>query len=161
MTSPQLILPTDNPPAFYNAVGDVYQILADTKRTGGTYCLLEARVYPGGGPPPHLHRREEESFHVLEGEITFTVNEETLVAGRGDFIQIPRGTPHAFRNNGRKAARMLILCTPGGFDEFLLAIATPWPSPDALPAPPTPQEIDTLHTIAPRFGIEMLQPAAT
>ena len=53
-------------------VGDVYRFLATGEDTNGKYALWEALVPPGGGPPPHVHSREEEGFYILEGEITFT-----------------------------------------------------------------------------------------
>lgn len=45
-------------------VGDVYRFLATGEDTGGKYALWEALVGPGGGPPPHIHSREEEGFYV-------------------------------------------------------------------------------------------------
>jgi len=51
-------------------VGDVYRFLATTADTDGKYAMWEAFVPPGSGPPPHVHSREEESFFILEGEIT-------------------------------------------------------------------------------------------
>ena len=59
-----------------SVVGDVYRFLATGEDTDGKYALWEAVVPPGGGPPPHVHSREEEGFYVLEGEITFQVAEE-------------------------------------------------------------------------------------
>ena len=56
-------------------VGDLYRFLATGDETNGKYAMLEAIVPPGGGPPPHTHSREVESFFILEGEITFTVGE--------------------------------------------------------------------------------------
>src|ERR1700680_3294479 len=50
-------------------VGDVYRFLATGEDTNGKYALWEAIVPPGGGPPPHVHSREEEGFYILEGEI--------------------------------------------------------------------------------------------
>src|SRR5436189_40174 len=55
-------------------VGDVYRFLATGEDTSGKYALWEAIVPPGGGPPPHVHSREEEGFYILEGEITFTID---------------------------------------------------------------------------------------
>lgn len=142
----------------YSAVGDVYRILASGEQTGGAYVLSEARVLPGGGPPPHIHRREDEGFFILEGEITFTVDGKRLVAGPGTFVQGPRNIPHAFKNEGSVPARMLILVTPPGFDKFITSIATPVPSFDSPPLPVTPADIERLLTIAPRYGIEILPP---
>ncbi|HAV60755.1 MAG TPA: cupin domain-containing protein, partial [Verrucomicrobiales bacterium] len=78
----------------------------------------EATVPPGGGPPPHYHTREEESFYVLEGEVTFTVEGRTIVGRPGSFVQLPREAPHAFKNTSDIPAKMLIQCTPAGFEEF-------------------------------------------
>jgi len=140
----------------YSAVGDRYVMLATGEQTGGAYCLAEATVPPGGGPPPHYHTREEESFYVLEGEITFIVGKETITGTRGTFVQVPRRTPHSFKNNSGSPARMLIQCTPSGFDRFLAEFATELPSPDAAALPPADDEIAKLLRIAPEYGIVML-----
>src|SRR5947209_11484047 len=79
-------------------VGDVYRFLAVGKDTNGKYALWEAIVPPGGGPPPHTHSREEEGFYVLEGEITFRIGDQRLVAVAGTFANLPVGTPHSFEN---------------------------------------------------------------
>jgi quercetin dioxygenase-like cupin family protein len=142
----------------YSAVGDKYSILATGDQTGGAYALADSVIPPGGGPPPHYHTREEESFYVLEGEITFTVDKQTIVGTPGTFVQIPRGTPHAFKNAGTRPGRMLLLCTPAGFEKFLAEFATELPSPDAPAVPPSPQEIEKLLEVAPKFGIVMLPP---
>lgn len=142
----------------YSAVGDKYVMLATGEQTGGAYCLVEATVPPGGGPPPHYHTREEESFYVLEGEITFTVDGKTVIGTPGTFVQIPRGTPHAFKNQSSAPARMLVHCAPAGFERFMAAFAVELPSPDAPPLPPSPAEIETLLRVAPDFGIVMLPP---
>ena len=60
-------------------VGDVYRFLATGDDTDGKYSLWEAIVPPGGGPPPHVHSREEEGFYILEGEITFVEGEKRTV----------------------------------------------------------------------------------
>ena len=52
---------------------------------------MEAIVPPGGGPPPHIHSREEEGFYVLEGEITFQLGEERFVAVAGTFANMRFG----------------------------------------------------------------------
>src|SRR3954471_6155991 len=89
-------------------VGDVYRFLATGEETDGKYALWEAVVPPGGGPPPHVHSREEEGFYVLEGEITFQIGDERLVAAAGTFANMPVGTPHSFKNESGRPARMLI-----------------------------------------------------
>jgi len=157
-TPAQFIHHTSGKGKTFSAVGDKYVMLATGDQTGGAYCLAEANVPPGGGPPPHYHTREEESFFVTEGEITFMVDGRTVAGTPGTFVQIPRGTPHAFKNNTSAPARMLILCTPAGFDKFMAEFAVELPSPDAPPVPPSTDEIEKLLRIAPAYGIVMLPP---
>lgn len=159
MTKPELIVHSAAPGMSYSAVGDVYRILATGEQTSGAYALCEARVLPGGGPPPHLHRREDESFFVLEGEITFTVDGRKVVATAGSFLQAPRNLPHAFKNEGSVPARLLILAVPAGFEKFLAEFAQPVSAFDSAPLPVTDAEIRKLLTVAPEYGIEILPPA--
>src|SRR5271167_3393003 len=86
-------------------VGDVYRFLATGEDTDGKYALWEAIVPPGGGPPPHVHSREEEGFYILEGEIKLQVGEERIVVTAGMFANMPVGTPHSFKNDSDKPAR--------------------------------------------------------
>ena len=94
--TPTVPRPTDG--RTIAVVGDVYRFLATGEDTNGKYALWEALVPPGGGPPPHVHSREEEGFYALEGEITFTVNGQQIVARAGMFANMPVGTPHSFKN---------------------------------------------------------------
>jgi quercetin dioxygenase-like cupin family protein len=152
------ILHTPGTGKTYSAVGDKYVMLATGEQTSGAYCLADATVPPGGGPPPHYHTREEESFYVLEGEVTFMVDGKLLIGTPGTFVQVPRGTPHAFKNNSAAPVRMLILCAPAGFDKFMAEFAVELPSPDAPPVPPSSGEIEKLLALAPNYGIVMLPP---
>src|SRR4029079_1583096 len=77
-------------------VGDVYRFLAMGEETNGKYALWEALVPPGGGPPLHVHSREEEGFYILDGAITFQVGDHRFVARAGTFANMPIGTPHSF-----------------------------------------------------------------
>ena len=100
-------------------VGDVYRFLATGEETNGKYALLEAIVPPGGGPPPHVHSREEEGFYILEGEITFTIDGKKQMAKAGMFANMPVGTPHSFKNESGKPAKMLISVAPAGLKKSL------------------------------------------
>src|SRR5262245_18241020 len=139
-------------------VGDVYRFLATGEDTSGKYALFEAFVSPGGGPPPHVHSREEESFYILEGEITFFVGDQRLVANAGMFANMPVGTPHSFKNESGKPARMLISVAPAGLERMFFEVGVPVP-PGATTAPlPTKGEIERLLATAPRYGIEIKLP---
>ena len=103
-------------------VGDVYRFLATGEDTNCKYSLIEALVGPGGGPPPHVHSREEEGFYILEGEITFTINGERVVATAGMFANMPVGTPHSFKNESNKPAKMLVSVAPAGLEKMFFEI---------------------------------------
>src|ERR1700680_4965156 len=103
-------------------VGDVYRFLATGDDTEGKYALWEAIVPPGGGPPPHVHSREEEGFYVLEGEITFQVGDERIVATGGMFVNIPGGTPHSLKNESDKPVKLLISVAPAGLEKMFFEV---------------------------------------
>ena len=108
-------------------VGDVYRFMATSEDTNGKYAMWEAIVPQGGGPPPHVHSREEESFSILEGEITFQVGEEGVIATAGMFANMPAGTPHAFKNESSQPAKMLISVAPAGLEEMFFESGVPLP----------------------------------
>jgi quercetin dioxygenase-like cupin family protein len=153
--------PTFNTPPRGRAVavvGDVYRFLATGHETNGRYALWEALVPPGGGPPPHVHSREEEGFYVLDGEITFTVNGERVVAKAGTFANMAVGTPHGFKNESDRPARMLISVAPAGLEEMFFEVGVPLAEGATSAPPPTPDEIEKLLAVAPNYGIEILVP---
>ncbi len=94
------------PPA--EAVVGVAQ-LADVEEIG----ISEVRSDPGSpSPPPHLHRRHVESFYVLDGELTFTIEGRELRAEAGSWVQVPPGVPHTFAVPDDRVVRYLDVHTP-------------------------------------------------
>lgn len=139
-------------------VGDLYRFLAVGEDTDGRYATIEAIVPPGGGPPPHVHSREEESFYILEGEITFQIGEERVVATAGMFANMPIGSLHSFKNASDKPAKMLISVAPAGLEKMFLEVGQPVEPGATTVPPPSREEIERLLAIAPRYGIEIRVP---
>ena len=103
------------PPGQGHRVGNV-EFLARSKDTP-RFNLAVITVQPhSGGPPSHRHRDEDDSFYVLEGELTFGVEGEEVVAGPGTFVLVPPGIEHTFRNDGDVVARFVNVHAPAGFD---------------------------------------------
>ena len=98
--------------------GDMYRFLVTGEESGGAYFAMEAFVPPGGGPPPHIHRSEDETFYVVEGEVDIRLGDEILTAGVGDFVNVPRGRVHRFHNAGSEPMRMILTFTPAGIERF-------------------------------------------
>ena len=139
-------------------VGDVYRFLATGEDTNGKYALIEALVGPGGGPPPHVHSREEEGFYILEGEITFTVNGERVLATAGMFANMKVGTPHSFKNESNKPAKMLVSVAPAGLEKMFMEIGVPLAEGATTALPPRKEDVEKLLAIAPKYGIEIRLP---
>lgn len=142
----------------YAVVGDVYRFLATAEDTNGTYAMWEAIVPPGGGPPPHVHSREEEGFYILEGEITFYVDDKTVVAGAGMFASMPVGTAHSFRNESEQPAKMLITVAPAGLEQMFFRCGVPLVEGSTIAHPPSKAEITRLLELSPEYGIEIRLP---
>jgi mannose-6-phosphate isomerase-like protein (cupin superfamily) len=95
-------------------VGNV-EFLARTRDTPRfNFGIIE--IQPGRELEQHVHSEEDDSFYILEGEMTFLFGEETAVAPPGTFVLIPPGVRHGFRNGGDVPVRMLNIHSPGGFD---------------------------------------------
>jgi quercetin dioxygenase-like cupin family protein len=104
--------------ASYWGPGDLYTWLVTGEESGGAYFSMLAIVPPQGGPPPHTHRDEDETFYVLEGSPTFRLGDERTVAGPGDFVNVPKGVLHNFRNLSDAPMRMIVTFTPAGIEKF-------------------------------------------
>src|SRR5215470_2099007 len=121
--------------------------------TGGAYCLLEVSLAPGMGVPLHTHRREDEAYFVLAGELEVTVGEKTFVLRSGDTLLAPRDIPHQLRNSGNVENRYLLLFSPSGFEEFVMATAVPAPQDAVAPTEPPAVAVENVHKLAASFGI--------
>lgn len=155
---PIVLTPTEG--EFLDAGGDRYRVVADAAGTGGRYGLIEATVPPGGGPPPHVHSREDEGFYVLSGEVAVYVEGERVAATAGAFVNMPAGVPHHFRNETFAPARLLFLVAPGGMDGMFRLTGTPSPADRGAPIPPLgDEEKGRIARHAGDFGVTVLPPA--
>lgn len=113
----------------------------------------------GESPPTHLHQREDEIFHVLEGQVRFRVGEAEQTARAGDTLVAPKGVPHSFVVESAQGARCLVMTVGGDFEGLVRAAARPAES-EGLPAPiePTPDMQATLAEMARANRIEIVGP---
>ncbi|MGV3489888.1 MAG: cupin domain-containing protein [Devosia sp.] len=102
--------------------------------------------------PWHLHHSEDESFYVLEGQMTMIAGETRQLLGPGDFAFGPRGVAHGFRIEGDAPARILLITSGGDFGAFVAEMSV---SPDVAPSPP---ELALFAAAAQRHNIDILGP---
>jgi len=139
-------------------IGDRYTIKCDGNDTSGAFALVEAVVPPGNGPPPHIHSREDEAFYVLEGELQFHVEDRSFTATTGAWVTLARHSLHFFKNIGPKPARMLIMVTPAGLENFFREVGREAIDGETESGTPTPEDIQKLLRAAPKHGIEIRLP---
>lgn len=123
---------------------------------GGAFDLIELLAAPGASPPWHIHHREDESFYVLEGRVTYYVGDRVIPAEQGAYVWLPRGIAHTFRIEGETPARLLEFAAPSGLWAFFKEMGEPARERTLPPLqPPNPER---LRAVAARYGIEILRP---
>jgi mannose-6-phosphate isomerase-like protein (cupin superfamily) len=81
--------------------------------TGGEAVVLETFVKPDGFvAAAHVHPYQEERFEILDGSVGFMLGEKEFVAGPGEKLTVPAGTPHRFWNAGEEEARFVCEVRP-------------------------------------------------
>jgi AraC-like DNA-binding protein len=108
----------------------------------------------GDMPPLHVHERDDETFYVIDGELSLFVGGQQLILGAGQAALAPRAVPHAYRVESEEA-RWLLVTTPAGFESFVREVAEPAPA-DELPPAGRPQDPAVLAQAAAKIGIEIL-----
>ena len=86
--------------------------------TGGAFDYFIVEVAPKGGPPLHVHHKQEETIHVLKGEFKVRIGDETFHCPEGGFAYLPSEVPHAFLNLTDEPAEIIVVYTPGGGHKF-------------------------------------------
>ena len=118
---------TEEPLIYFLGLPTILRATGQT--TNGAFGLVENLMPPGFASPYHTHHLEDEAFYVLEGEMAFVCDGNWTLAGPGTYVFGPRNLPHGFKVLGDAAARMLLLCSPGGFDQFVVEMSEPAPAP--------------------------------
>lgn len=132
---------------YINVIGDNQYIKLTGEETGGAYTLIEQINPPGVGVPLHLHENEDETFHVMEGQVEFTLDGKPVTAGAGTTLYLPRRVRHAFKVVGQAAARVLVLLSPSGLERMFRELAQ-------LPA--GPPDMESVIGICARYGVRFL-----
>ena len=120
--------------------GGLATIKVTGKETGDLYSIVEVLEPQGAKAPLHVHHNEDETFYVLEGEMTFYVGAVTYKASAGSFVFGPKGIPHSYIVDSGPA-RLLFVLSPPGFEGLIEAISEP---AKARTLPPAQQEAEAL-----------------
>jgi mannose-6-phosphate isomerase-like protein (cupin superfamily) len=135
--------------------GDINTIVASKEDTGRTYSFIEAKVFPGGGPAPHIQTREHEGFYVVEGQIIFKVGKQRLEAKPGTFVNVPPNVLHSFKNETNEIAKLIIILSPPGMEQLFVEIGMEVSDINIKPPPFTNEQIQKLPALAAKYGMEI------
>jgi quercetin dioxygenase-like cupin family protein len=113
------------------------KVLLRSEESGGEIAIVEL----GGGGRPPLHRHDfDETFYILEGELTFQLDDDVFTRRAGELAFAPRGVAHTYANLSGAPARALLVITPAGFERYFDRIAArisgTAPPPEAAKAIP-------------------------
>lgn len=92
------------------------------EETGNAYTVVELKVPPGAGPGMHIDTQWAESWYVIEGTFSFTLEDKEIEASAGNFAYAPKGIAHSFKNIGQSSARILMTGVPAGVEKFFQEI---------------------------------------
>ncbi|QEC54529.1 cupin domain-containing protein [Flavisolibacter ginsenosidimutans] len=137
----------------YWYIGHLMSLLVTSKDTNGRYALLRATERRGLEPPPHTHTKEDEAFLILEGEVVYTVGNQTFHAKEGDLMFLPKNIQHSFKIQSEKL-ETLILLTPGGLENYFVEMSNPAEKLQLPPMPQGPPDIKKLVATASKYGVK-------
>ena len=116
MSEVLLVKPGEGEKTLITGFNAIYRTNEDI--TGDLLDYFELVVPAGKGAPLHIHHKNDESLHVIEGTFTFQIDETVYDAPVGTFLFIPRGVAHKFTNVGDTEGRLVGTFTPSGTYEF-------------------------------------------
>ncbi len=147
----------------YLVLGDLYTFLATGEDTDGTYSIVEVLMQPQSVIPAHRHDQADEAHYILEGEVEYQLEARTIVAISGTFLNFPKNQYHGFKNIGSNPAKILIIITPSGAEQFFSEIGQQIVEPMSdeekrnLLSPPNPADIEKAIELAiTKYGLEFL-----
>ena len=149
-------IPKMNSPELKNSfwyIGHLMSILISGQDTNGTFSLIHGYEIKGLEPPPHIHTREDESFYLMSGEINYTAGNETFKARKGDWVFLPRNIQHSFQVQ-TDTAEVLILLSPGGFEDYFREMSEPAKGMSIPPRPQGPPDVKKIVETASKYGVQ-------
>lgn len=141
---------------WYN--GAFINMLVTGEQTDGQYAQLEITMQPGIEPPLHTHTLEDETFYLLEGSVQFNIGGQEFIAKPGDYVQMPKNIPHAFKVL-TPTAKAVMTIAPAGFENYFchpkMSVPAPYLMlPPAPQGPPSMEQIELVMAISEEFGIK-------
>ncbi len=148
---PFIVRPDEGDARWVTGSLDVIKVTAS--QTGGAFGMIESTEQRGDAPPVHVHENEDEAYFIIEGELTFFLGAETVVAPAGSVVFAPRGIPHTYRVKS-ETSRLIAINVPGGWERFFTEAGT---SATGMPEPPEEEpDFARLGELAAGYGVTIV-----
>lgn len=122
-------------------------------------CVIEHRQPYGDSAPLHVHRNEDEVFHIVEGRIRFVVDGRERIASAGETVLAPKGLPHTYKVESQEGAHILTVTRGLDFETMVRKASRPAERAELPPAAvPTPEMIERLTRLCVENGIDIVGP---
>jgi mannose-6-phosphate isomerase-like protein (cupin superfamily) len=145
----------------YRFLGSLVIVHVSGDETQGRFSLLEFLVPAGDMPPLHVHRRADQTWYVLEGELTVYLPGESVIAGPGGCVRGPMNVPHTHKVTSADPVRFVEVNSPAGYERFVAAVGEPTTEFTLPPPSEKPPDPTRLAALAAKHGIDLLGPPGT
>ena len=126
----------------------IFKVTGDD--TGGAFDYFIVEVAAKGGPPLHVHHKQEETIHVLKGRFKVRIGDTIYSLQEGGFAYLPSNVPHAFLNLTDEPGEIIVVYTPGGGHKFYEELG-----PLTRGGSPDPKVVGQLFA---KYGMTLLGP---
>ena len=110
-----------NSKKFMMSATEYTGIVVGKEATDSEYVISDGVIAPSGFIPDHYHLWEDQTFHIIEGQLEAKIGDEVIQIGCGDTVHCPRGVSHYMKNIGEKEARLISYIFPGDWAEDFMA----------------------------------------
>jgi quercetin dioxygenase-like cupin family protein len=135
-------------------LGTENRVLLTASETDGAAGVIDISIQPGAGAPLHTNTREALVYYVIDGTLTFQTEEGPVQVAGGQASFLPKGHKQTFFNASDRLVRALLVCIPGGFEDFLLELSGKLPA-DVPAGPPPSDALETMVLTAERYGTKI------
>ncbi len=116
-----IVAPWENSQKFWMSETEYTGVVVGKDATASEYVISDRSIAPGGFIPDHYHKWEDQTFHIIEGELEAKVGDQIMKIGPGDTIHTPRGVSHYMKNTGDIPAKLISYIFPGDWAEDFMA----------------------------------------
>lgn len=116
-----LVKHADDSKKYWMAAGEYVGVVVGKEQTNAEYVISDGIIEVGSAIPDHYHKWEDQTFHILEGQLEAKIGDQLFELSAGDTVHCPRGVSHYMKNTGTQTAKLISYIFPGDWAEDFMA----------------------------------------